>query len=68
LANPKFSAGEKAIMVGYELSTAGVGVCIAYGLANVWNPTGWVALLVPVGYTAVTFFAGGALQTWLEEN
>ena len=55
-------------MVGYELSTAGVGVCIAYGLANVWNPTGWVALLVPVGYTAVTFFAGGALQTWFEEN
>ena len=54
-------------MVGYELSTAGVGVCIAYGLANVWNPTGWVALLVPVGYTAVTFFAGGALQTWFEE-
>ena len=68
LANPNMSAGEKGIMVGYEIGVAGGGILLAYGLANWWNPTGWVAIAVPIGYTLVTFVAGSVLQSEFENN
>ena len=68
LVNPNLSSGEKAVMVGYELCVAGGGLLLAYGLANCWNPVGWVALGAPIVYTAITFVGGNALQGYLENN
>ena len=53
-------------MVGYESCVAGDGLFLAYGLANCWTPTGWLAIAVPVIYTFVTYAAGSAIQTHLK--
>ena len=54
--------------MGYELAVAGGGIFIAYGLANWWNPTGWVAIVIPGAYTVVTFIAGSVIQSSFESN
>jgi len=55
-------------MVGYDVGVAAGGIALAVGLANCWNPAGWVALSVQLIYGLVTFGIGFAIENGLGQN
>ena len=55
-------------MVGYELGVAAGGTVLAFGLANWWNPAGWVTVAAPIAYTLVTYGIGSIMQGSFENN
>ena len=59
---------KRGVMVGYELGVAAGGTVLAFGLANWWNPAGWVTVAAPIAYTLVTYGIGSIMQGSFENN
>ena len=55
-------------MVGYDIGVAVGGIALAVGLANCWNPAGWVVMGAQLIYGAVTYGIGVAIENRLVHN
>ncbi|BCI60996.1 hypothetical protein I4300191C4_15640 [Solibaculum mannosilyticum] len=66
-ANEDLLFDQKMVMTSYEILSAAGGVALAYGISNIWNPTGWVGVLGSVAITLTYTYLTSQGSNWLVE-
>lgn len=66
-ANEDLLFDQKMTMTGYEVLAGAGGIALAYGITNIWNPSGWIGVLGSVAITLAYNYLASQGSNWLVE-